>query len=110
MKHEWPIETLDAPSPNEIIRILREARAIVAEGWCKGVAEDGQGNHCALGALALAAPRERVIKTIIPILNKALPKSFSFGTIACYNDSLSTTQADILALFDRAIEITNDRR
>lgn len=41
-------------SESECTRMLREARDIIAKGYCAGMRSDGNGNHCALGAVDCA--------------------------------------------------------
>ena len=94
MKHEWPIE-------HDNVYYLQKARDIIANGWCKYQAQDWRGNYCALGALAAAAPYEKKFNELLKILHSAVPRPFI--SICNFNDSPITDQADVIALFERAI-------
>jgi hypothetical protein len=94
MKHEWPIE-------HDNVYYLQKARDIIANGWCKYRAEDGQGNHCALGAIAVATPSKKEFVELLKILHSIVPRPFI--SIANFNDSPITIQVDVIALFERAI-------
>ena len=94
MKHEWPIE-------HDNVYYLQKARDIIANGWCKYQAQDWRGNYCALGALAAATPSEKKFNELLKILHYTMPRPFM--SITNFNDSFVTIQADVIALFDRAI-------
>jgi hypothetical protein len=84
---------------------LRAARAEIAEPglWCKNAYEDGE-RCCAIRALELATCRLLgwpAFYRARQALRRALPEGFS--SVIAYNDAPTTTHADILALFDRAI-------
>jgi hypothetical protein len=100
------------------IQILRNARALIARGWCIGnQGLNCDGNYvepwdtdavrwCALGALNAQHGSYRFMRgqdDAMKALVMALPPQYrpdQFG-IADYNNS--HTQADVLALYDRAI-------
>ena len=79
---------------------LIAARALIdtPEKWIKGSSRNGQGGYCALGAMDKIGPESGCYLA----LRSALP-SEEPGFVAAYNDLPTTTHADILALFDRAI-------
>lgn len=87
---------------------LIAARALIADEahWCKG-SHDKNGARCAMGAvIAVTEATDRHAKrydALWAALNEQLPARFS-GMIRAYNDANDTDHADILALFDRAIE------
>jgi hypothetical protein len=90
-----------------VVQNLLDARARIANGWCKGVflTRFSGGVHvsyCALGAIGYTSGCSRNTKEEA-WLTTALPVGAS--SVPDYNDSLKTTHADILALFDRAIEL-----
>jgi hypothetical protein len=97
MKHDHEQFEIRVESP--MVQELRRARARVQKGWCKNTLEDEDGNVCAIGALSLG----RNCGTMY--VSQALIELHSYATIEGYNDAPETTQADILALFDRAIEL-----
>ncbi len=95
--------------------ILVEARGYIAEpgSWTKGsFARDGHGNHvskdshrascfCAAGAIGRAAKgSEREQHGALRALRSAIT-----GPITAWNDAPNRTHAEVLAAFDRAIEI-----
>lgn len=84
---------------------LIKAKALIAdpEKWTKGAFEF-RGCYCALGALGMVergTPAGYSI-TAMRSLRKALPPHYY--SVPTFNDKPSTTHADIMALFDRAIE------
>jgi hypothetical protein len=83
-----------------VVAHLRDARALIdtPQRWLKNNMADGNGGYCALGALIRIKPEGwyagyRYIRDLCPS-----------GRIEDFNDNKHTTHADILALFDRAIE------
>lgn len=87
---------------------LQEARALIAQGWCQGqmrtVHPDGSQSYCLVGAAFAATPNRIERWALYRLLAQHLPDGFGrFGDVACFNDSPSTTQADALAVFDRAL-------
>lgn len=95
------------------LEVLKAAKALLQCGWTQGVgartsAGVAVGSHnplatrfCALGALARTTPSHAHYCTVRNVLEQHLPP----GTpgVMSYNDVPTTTYADILALFDRAI-------
>ena len=102
----------------ESIELLQSARELIAapQHWTKGsyrrYRRTGQRAYCVLGAIHeslwaddYTPERYAAIKTpAIASLYMAIPKDF-MGGLPEYNDARRTTHADILALFDRAIEL-----
>lgn len=92
---------------------LIAARELIAEPerWTKGrameVAEDGSVRYCASGALSAAGGHHNeVIENCsacaaADVLTSVLPRRLG---VSGFNDLESTTHADVLAAFDRAIE------
>jgi hypothetical protein len=94
---------------------LREARALIERGWTQGssartetgdpigVSSKCAAQWCILGAVcATADGMEDEIKALDTLegVTDARP-----GYIAEWNDAPERTQADVLAAFDRAIEL-----
>jgi hypothetical protein len=92
---------------------LRAARKFIEtpDKWCKGALGMDHGGKplksyelgradrlCGIGAC-----RKTAFSLPISMLRRALPAGFK--AIDVYNDAPTTTHADILALFDRAIEL-----
>lgn len=92
--------------------ILADARDHVMRGWCKHVSVDGQGNVCAVGAIAWAEklagivdPTIRYELKIYPYsaLMRAVEEFGDYGSVPAFNDDARTTKADVLNAFDKAI-------
>jgi len=94
------------------LEVLRGARAKIAQGWCQGAsARDADGQltgvtqpdaccWCAIGAVYAAAPLEPDSgDAAFEYLARVTPGHL----IGTWNDDPSRTQAEVLALFDRAI-------
>mgnify|MGYP001604621475 CR=1 FL=1 len=83
--------------------ILRDAKALIdtPAKWTKGVYTDDKGRRCALGALQSVTASEAGRRRAGRELERALP---AWGSVTHYNDHHS--HADVMALFDRAIEAT----
>ncbi|HAK63408.1 MAG TPA: hypothetical protein DCO82_09245 [Alphaproteobacteria bacterium] len=106
-------------SERTVVETLLKARALLAEGkWCKGsYAVDRDGVECdvrgpsavawcALGAIWKFEPDlsrqvdvEEYLKMVIPRAQRI------FLGVPILNDAPETTLADVLALYDRAIEM-----
>ena len=93
---------------------LIKAKALIdtPEKWLKG-ALDGDGCFCAVGAVGEARDwdMDAFLAPEFKALLGQLPTEFQKGTyldVPNYNDHPDTTHADIMALFDRAIEIAGD--
>lgn len=97
------VELVDA------LTILRSAREGCAQtGWIKGKLASGRA-RCALGWLWTASglPQSRdALEPARQYLCPVLPKQFRrdcYTYVAKFNDAPTTTQSDVVALFDRAI-------
>jgi hypothetical protein len=96
--------------------VLQGARALVMRGWTKfakardkigyPVAYDSPNAvcHCAEGALLCAAGRET---TAYLGAVKVMSGVVAGGILPPFNDLPETTQADVVAAFDRAIEMVS---
>lgn len=85
------------------VDVLRKARELVAAGWCKGAYQQGR-RFCAVGALRAACPDEDMVVAVAHRRLGAYLPELVGGDVVRYNDAHTTTHADVLALFDRAIE------
>ena len=68
---------------------------------------------CIIGALCWAAEtdiEEIVYRTKVGDVLKRAGGFYTFADVAAYNDYLDTSHEDILALMDRAIEITKEEQ
>lgn len=105
---------------------LRKAKALISspDNWTQrgglaadaddrtvGIYEPSAVRFCAEAACAVATDSEYLGDGVVDILDRAVVEA-TFGrqrTAAAYNDAPDTTHADIMALFDRAIVIAEDR-
>lgn len=100
----------------EVVDVLVRARALIAseDRWCRGsyskLQDDGFFAFCAVGA-ELQATRGIVDwsdeSPSLLALIAALPEGYD--RISVFNDDPKTTHADVLALYDRAIEMERNR-
>lgn len=96
---------------------LRAGRERIANGWTQGKSartadgtsvspeSDIAASFCAMGALGAWYPRDA--SAALAALAGALPRQGGAPAVtrlARFNDDPGTTQADVLALYDRAIE------
>ncbi|WPH57722.1 hypothetical protein [Mycobacterium phage WXIN] len=99
---------------NQTIEDLKAARDIVKDHWHQGALEDGNGNYCVVGAINKAtcghgyfcATRPGIAArrwSALDALNNHLPWEFQDVGIPSFNDNESTTHADVLTLFDKAL-------
>lgn len=89
---------------SQLVDDLAAARAMVAEKWGKGAWRD---NPCALDAVYQACDSDDARDKARTALQMALTGGFSFVTD--FNDHPNTTQADVLALYDRALAAATPR-
>lgn len=97
MKHEWPVVSA-------VSQCLIDGRARVARGWCKDRLRSEYGDVCAIGALypGSLSDRSPELEAAARLLGECL--GGPVYAVSPYNDLPSTTKADILSLYDRAIE------
>jgi len=89
---------------SETIRILREARTLVASGWCNGVAKDVSGNEVEPGDVS--ARRFGLLGALLRVTGelrlKNRPRSFEsalrrLGSVVSTED----VNVDVIDLIDR---------
>lgn len=90
------------------LRVLRKARDRLNAGrWIQHSEYDGQGGRCAIGWLvfgnSLDTAARVAVNHLTPLLSKYGPPD-EYLTVAAYNDMPSRRKADIVRLFNRAIE------
>ena len=102
---------------------LIKARDLLAKGFCKdNLACDAEGKaigyedpkaaqFCILGAMLIASDDNVNYDKVVPLLASQLPQpwvemhpNWQMSALIAFNNHWETTQADIVALFDRAIE------
>lgn len=79
---------------------LIAARALIdtPEKWCKGYMRDDAGRFCAVGA---CAEIDGGIRTIMALHETRKTNGWM---LSAFNDAPTTTHADIMSLFQRAID------
>jgi len=97
-----------------VLEALRAGRERVARGWTqRGYACDANGNDaspasslatcwCALGGIYANSRQRAAHDAAVVALMDAMPPGAGHD-VAAFNDATTTTQADVLALYDRAI-------
>src|ERR1700694_2298487 len=88
-----------APITSPVIDRLRWGRARVERGWCQGSYSDGD-RVCALGGVRGDDQYDN--SPAAQYLKKALGGTTA---VCSWNDAFNRTQADVLALYDKAIEL-----
>jgi hypothetical protein len=92
--------------------ILSRARDLVDAGWCKGRSHDEWGNHCAVGAIALAEAEATCCNpgimdtlTVYPYIALLdVVKGFGdYSGVPEFNDDPGVAKQDVLNAFDKAI-------
>jgi hypothetical protein len=102
----------------DVLDVLIAARAEVAKGWAKGADYAGwtssEGGVCAMGGIYRSAKTDEcryadLYGAAASALAPHVPADFECAyysgpaMVGEFNDHPSTTKADVLALFDRAI-------
>lgn len=98
--------------------LLERARALIEKHWGKGTwYSENNKTYCAIGAIQATGSRAKdpiqaafsintASQRAIPYLRKALPSGWD-GNIIAFNDAPETTHKDVLAVYDRAIELAS---
>ena len=83
---------------------LIAAKALIdtPEKWCKGAYEH-LGCYCALGALGMAEKGSPTRYSLDGMRGLRVWVQLPFTSVSAFNDDPTTTHADVMALFDRAI-------
>lgn len=83
------------------VEVLREARDLISypERWTRGVFCDERGRRCATGAVWKATVTNPINHPAMTLLLRVV----NTPTVTGFNDSHS--HAEVLAAFDRAIEL-----
>ena len=100
------------PVPKRLVT-LRDARALVAQGWCQGHAKllrDDKGyDYCATGAIVEAAEQfgcgSHGLASGLPMRQavEIMEQVTGSELVNKWNDEDGRTQAEVLAAFDEAI-------
>lgn len=94
-----PFDSLSATSP--VIEVLREGRARIERGWCQHVGYT-DGRRCVM--TAMVGTDTPTVKSACTALYKAGGFKDNADAVT-WNDAPDRTQADVLALYDKAIDI-----
>jgi hypothetical protein len=98
-----------------VVRLLREARALIEQGWCQGhAAETARGSHvdsfnsravrfCISGALTQASRRTRASFAMVQAAADELCTAGDINSLVQWNDANGRTQQQVLDLFGYAI-------
>jgi hypothetical protein len=88
---------------------LREARNMLRKdgAWIQGSFSDRCGGHCAAGAIleVLGNDEGDARHAVFDALFRAIPRVNSSTALWVWNDRQRRTQAEVLAAFDKAIEL-----
>lgn len=91
-------------------QVLQVAKKLIIEkGWCQGMEEDSQGRVCMIGALNKA--NNRYDSSMRIALATAINPKFNVeeddagATITDYNDGDHRRRYQVLAKFDKAIDL-----
>lgn len=96
-----PFDSL--PVTNPAIEALREGRARIERGWCQHHLNDpATGAVCVIGAIHLLRSANNIKSAALGFICHARDGA---AHIVEWNDTPSRTQADVIALYDRAIEL-----
>jgi hypothetical protein len=92
---------------NPIVLELQTARGRIERGWCQFSLQTSLGEVCLLGALGYTQPgREPMTPAALAVARQIYPvhhKTPQPLMLAMWNDDLSRTKAEVLAVFDQAI-------
>lgn len=89
-----------------VTQALLDGRDRVAKGWCQGQMRR-YGAVCMVGGLydACWMPEQRARG--IALLERAISDlNLGIGQVVAFNDALGRTQHEVLAVYDRAIELS----
>jgi hypothetical protein len=101
---------------SDVAEKLRAARALIERGWTQGAPARTKGGvpvwggessavcWCVVSAMCRATPDGQTALLSVP-LRKTIGLSDNGGGLTEWNDAPERTQAEVLAAFDRAIEL-----
>jgi hypothetical protein len=101
--NQMPFDSLPITSP--AIETLRKGRVLIeTHGLARGHFQDHEGKLCTVGAVTRQGRIDHLwIDEALEYLARAI--SADLEAIAAWNDAPGRTQADVLAAFDKAIEL-----
>lgn len=92
--------------PNAVADKLREAKALIERGWTQGVSmRDAKGAVCLPPEAVCWCAYGAMTATDAPIPAYDILDEVMDGEMVTFNDKRGRTQAEVLAAFDKAIEL-----
>ncbi len=91
----------------ETKEVLIAARGLIKKGWIQGVdsqVRNGVTCYCAVGAVHSVLPGIYQTEPLEALRGALSVHDKARGGVMSFNDAEGRTQAEVLALFDRAIE------
>ena len=109
--------------PKDPRELLKRARALVEGGWCQGRAfqhsvATGKMQYCMVGALSEAAGRNNFHSELelyiadsgfVATAFRRLTIAVGYASIPGWNDQPERTRGEVLAAFDRAIAVAEEK-
>ena len=94
--------------------ILVEARELLVKGgWCQHAAFSGTGARCAIGAILSVSPKLLALEghnaNIGFRARDFLSKAVGNQVVGVWNDVQGRTLEEVLAAFDKAIELSKEK-
>src|SRR4051812_16046026 len=98
----------DGTGLDKATKVLIEARRLVEEGWCQGAYEDAAGRVClhratVLGCFVVTFWDWKAAYSRVRALIPPTYEGVFLDPVQAWNDAYGRTQAEVLALLDRAI-------
>jgi len=96
-----------APSESPLVETLKRARTMVADGWCRETGSNAQGGVCAQVALGRAmglSHRDFLTGKAEPVF-EVFRRAIGGTDIIEWNEHPQRSQSDVVAAFDRAIDL-----
>jgi hypothetical protein len=97
------------PRNSKALVVLLAARELLAKGWVKGTLKQGD-KYCMVGSLdPIGGDPYSTQRDAYMILQSVTPcREGSGSRIANFNDHKTTTHAEVLAVYDKAIEAARE--
>jgi hypothetical protein len=97
-----PFDSLPVTSPT--IETLRLGRILIERGWAQKRMQDNNGRVCLVGSITRQpAVDPWTVAPAIEYLRQALPEYL--GNITAWNDNPTRSIDEIIAVYDRAIDL-----
>lgn len=125
-------DTWVRPTVEQVVQALQDAMYLVSQGWVQGTAysfTDGRDCYCIMGAVAEVCGTIRLTHPVmwgdrLGIMGEVVPGAWlrdavtaalvaampsRYPTPAAYNDAHGRTRAEVVMLFNKAIEIVRSQ-